>query len=82
MKKKNIQSIRNVTLSGLGDRIAYKQGLWTVIVPANSHCSAVQGMSVRRTMRNYKKEKKQTNEKIKAQRHCYVCGFIRSVILK
>ncbi len=36
----------------------------------------------RRTMMNDKKEKKQTNEKIQAQRHCYVCGFIRSVILK
>lgn len=36
----------------------------------------------RRTMVNDNKEKKQTNEKIKAQRHCYVCGFIRSVTLK
>ncbi len=45
-KKNNIQSIRNVTLIGqLGDIIAYKQGLWTVIVPASSHCSALQGMS-------------------------------------
>ncbi len=44
--KKKFQSIRNVTLIGqLGDIIAYKQGLWTVIVPASSHCSALQGMS-------------------------------------
>lgn len=82
----NLFKMHCLTLTGqLGDRIAYKQGLWTVIVPASSHCSALQGMCVGRrqwTMKNDMRGKKQTDKKIKVKRHFCIYALTDSVTLK